>query len=290
MATPGLSLVGFLDEPNGIHHLRNACIAADPSEAALQAEWQAARARLGAPVPNAGLPNIQPLPDQAQAHIALLRQQPWVQAAFQSSLIGASFQMVEIEPLLAFQLTVDMDRSNHHHNRSTAAPSLDELLQICLPLTNAAENVQAYPAPGAMLITSRGLNFHAVRQGLMADDAGNLLTDQSGNNFVGLAIGVRLPLLHVVRFNGRCYLHNGYHRAMGARRRGATHVPCVLRDVTTPAAVGIAAGHTFELGQLESQDPPTLAHYTQDRAYEVRLRTFTRKIHVSWAEYVTPED
>jgi hypothetical protein len=159
-----------------------------------------------------------------------------------------------------------------------------------LPLTNAAENVQAYPAPGAMLITSRGLNFHAVRQGLMADDAGNMLTDQAGNHFVGLAIGVRLPLLHVVRFNGRCYLHNGFHRAIGARRRGATHVPCVLRDVPTPQAAGIDPRTTFDVPLLESADPPTLAHYTQARSYDVRLRTFTRKIHVSWAEYVTPDD
>jgi hypothetical protein len=49
MPTAGLSLVGFMDEPKATHHLLTACIPANPSPAAIKAEWEAARAKHGPP-------------------------------------------------------------------------------------------------------------------------------------------------------------------------------------------------------------------------------------------------
>ena len=133
MPSPGLSLVGFLDQQSAITHLRSACVLADDSDLALQAEWSAAKAKLGPAVSNAGTPDIQPLPAAGVAHVASLTQQPWVQQALQhqGALLGASFQLVEIDPLLAFQFTVDAARSAHHNGGLPGKPSNDELLSIC---------------------------------------------------------------------------------------------------------------------------------------------------------------
>lgn len=280
MPSPGLSLVGFLDQQNAINHLRQACVLPDTSDPALIAEWSAARAKLGPPVAKAGAPDIQPLPAAGIAHVAQLTQQPWVQQALQhqGALLGASFQLVEIEPLLAFQFTVDTARSAHHNGGSPAKPNFDELLNICLPLQQAVEQIDIQQVPGSMMLKSRSLNLKMLAYGFMH------------GAFLGVHVGLALPFVHVVRHNGRCYLHNGFHRTVGLRIRGATHVPCVVRDVPDHQSVGLAPGGTFDAALMESIDPPTLSHFVNGRAHQVTLKSYHRTLHVSWAEYATTHD
>src|SRR5258708_6142220 len=81
--TPGISMVGFMtDQQQAINHLRTACVPPVDTDAALIAEWQAAQAQLGAPIPNAGNPNIQPFPAAHQAHVQTLVQN-WTQLGLQ---------------------------------------------------------------------------------------------------------------------------------------------------------------------------------------------------------------
>lgn len=98
-----------------------------------------------------------------------------------------------------------------------------------------------------------------------------------------------IALVDEARHNGRHYLHNGFHRCLALRRAGATHAPCILRDVPDHAAVGIHGG-TFSPPLLESANPPTLGHFTQGRAYDVQLKNVARYLHVSWAEYVVADE
>ena len=104
---------------------------------------------------------------------------------------------------------------------------------------------------------------------------------------VGLVVGFGSNFLNAIRVGKRLLLHNGYHRAVGLRLRGATHAPCVFRDVADHQAVGLKPGGTFDPTTMESADPPTVAHFTQGRAYDVQLKAYSRTLHVSWAEYVT---
>ena len=140
-----------------------------------------------------------------------------------------------------------------------------DLFSMCLPLAPMLEHVRTNPAPNplnpnAMLVTSKGLNFHAAEAGLMQTPHGS---------FIGVRVGVTVPLMHVVRYNGRCYLHNGFHRAVGLLARGVTHAPCVLRDVPDFGAVGVKPGQTFQGPLLESANPPTLTHFGGGRGYNV---------------------
>jgi hypothetical protein len=276
MPTRGQSLVGFLDQAEALNHLKTLCVVNNPNDdVALLAEWAAARQRLGASTPNAGNPEVLAIPREGAAHIQHLMQQQWVtQAMTAPDLQGSQFCLVEIKPLLAFQLTVDGKRSQHHNGHVQGVPALSDALPICLPHQPAQEPLKIFQVPGSMMVTSRSLNFQAVAQGYLF------------NTFIGLQVGVGAPFVHVVRYNGRCYLYNGFHRVVGLGKLGATHVPCVFRDVQQPDQIGIKQG-TFQLPLLESADPPTIAHYVEDRAYEVELKAFTRTLHVSWADYVT---
>ena len=90
-------------------------------------------------------------------------------------------------------------------------------------------------------------------------------------------------------FDVGSYLMNGFHRALGARKRGAGMMPCLFRDVATHKEVGIRDdGSTFHLTLLESADPPTLRHFTQNHAHDVAIRKFSRVLQVNWSEHALP--
>lgn len=289
MPTPGLSLVGFMDQQQAINHLRRDCVPSDPSDAALIKEWSAAKAKKGYPIGTAGSPYVLPIAGADAAYIQQLMAQPWVQAAFQMfGYAQADFKLVEIEPLLAYQFTVDADRSKHHCG-GLKNPSVADLMKICLPQAQVRPaDISPFVDVGqwhCATIKSRNLSMRQLNRGIF-----NL--NQNGYEcwVAGMQIHVTLPFVHVVRYNNKYYLHNGFHRAYGARMAGAKNIPCLVRDVQTPEQAGIVAGATFPLALLESGDPPTLGHFTRGCAYDVKLRSLSRLIHVAWTETVVPDE
>jgi hypothetical protein len=272
MPSAGLSLVGFMDEPQATTHLSTACILGNPSPAGIKAEWDAARARRGPPIAGAGHPNILDIPPADQPYITALCQEPWI-AQWLPNIPGAEFKLVEIDPLLAFQFSVDTTRSDHHCAALPKPPGVADLFPICLPLHRPSGEYHVNQLPQSVIIKSRSLNLTMMAAGI-------------GPDIAGINFGWAVPLLHVVRFNGRCYLHNGFHRAFGARLAGATHIPCIFRDVADAESAGIKSdGSTFGLPLLESNDPPTLGHFTKGLAHSATLRALTRILHVSWSSY-----
>jgi hypothetical protein len=188
--------------------------------------------------------------------------------------------MVEIEPLLAFQIAVDNDRSGNHCGTLATPPTLDQVFAVCLPTAPPIENFNYQRLGQSAIIKSiQGLNLRVLEQGIIQ------------NLFAGLVFGPALPFTSVSRLNGQMYLSNGYHRAFGLRRAGATHMPCLVRDVPDAQAAGInAAGGTFSEQLLTSANPPTVGHFARGRAQDVQLRRLSRILHVSWADYVWAEE
>src|SRR5271169_1562479 len=70
MPTNGLSLVGFLDQQPAMNLFRNSCVpVANATDQQLITDWQMARASIGAPIANAGIPDIQPIPTSHKNYI-----------------------------------------------------------------------------------------------------------------------------------------------------------------------------------------------------------------------------
>jgi len=287
MPSAGLSLFAFMTQQDAVAHLLAHCIPANPDVNALIAEWQAAQLRRGAPMPG-GNPDIRDIPAAHQPYINRLMQQDWV-ALLLGRQPSAQFKLVEIDPLLTIHFMADLDRSMAHCNALPQNPSIADLLPLCLPAVYAQEKINMIRLPdgqskqlsvGSFLLTARSLNVRVVDTGFF-----------QGDNRIGIQFGMPVPLVHVVRFNGRYYLHDGLHRTMGARFKGATHIPCLVRDVQSPADIGLKTDRsTFTLPVLESADAPTVGHFTQGRACEVQLKRFNRVIHVSWAEYAISDE
>lgn len=275
MAAPGLALVGFMQRDFAIHYMANECVPANADPAALEAEWLAAVGKIGAPQTTAGLPNVRNLPAPQQAHVQQIMASADWQATF-SANPNWEIKLVEVAPLLAYQFSILDGAASMHGSQLGLGPSLDDLLQTCLPLTATPENFTIAQTGNAALIQSRSLNLRPL----------SFWSPQPG--IIALQVGGALPFVHVVRFNGRCFLHNGYHRAYAALMSGATEIPCIFRDVATEHEIGLGPG-TFDLALLQSANPPTLHHFTNGQAYPVDLVIKTRSIHISWTDWVTPE-
>jgi hypothetical protein len=286
MSSDGLSLVGFIDDPaTALNHLRVACVPvpANKPESALLADWAVAKGRLGAPIPSAGKPTHQSIP-LSDPHIQQLLLSPWGDPVRFYLGQGAEFRLIEIDPLLAFQLTVDRDRSQHHClGQLSSPPSWPELLELSFPLSlptdpkhffhqgNEADAVQS------IIIRSRSLNLGIGTQ---------YIPKLQPDNFAGIVFAWRLPVVHVVEFNGNCYLHNGFHRVCGAKLAGAAYIPCLYRKAVSPTDAGIVGlPATFGQSVLESGNPPTVGHFTQNRAFDVKLRATSRIIQITWSQH-----
>ena len=131
-----------------------------------------------------------------------------------------------------------------------------------------------------MVVSSPDLNVSAQAP-LWAEVApGGAL---AGGVLTGPVLGTRVPAVQVAKFNGRYYLHNGYHRVYCIGRKGAEYVPCVVLDFDT---LGQAIGgiSVFSRDLLESDDPPTLAHVIDGRAADARVYRVHREITVTWTE------
>ena len=280
MPSNGLSLVGFMsDRDQALRHLRTQCVPVEDTDQALDAEWQSAQALKGAPVNRAGQPNFGTLPATHAQYVAAFSTIPWFIANQALGLAGLTFEWIEIDKLLAFQFVVDTDRSHHHCASLSSPPTDDELFKMCLPHQLPQEAWAEVVTENSLIIRSKNTGVHTIARGLFP--AGD-------HTAAGIIFGSSLALVHVVRLNGRCYLHNGFHRVYGARMAGATHVPCVFRDVADAKEAAITPPQTFDLALMESADPPALEHFSSGRALQIQIRAANRFLHVSWAEYVMP--
>lgn len=278
MPVPALSLVGFLDAPRAISHLATECISSSGDPSQLEVEWETARKALGEATPNAGHPQVLALPDGAGSHIKAALALPWaIGLSNDVSLSQPEFRLVEIDPLIAFQLTVDMARSDDHCKPLSNPPTLEEMLSVCLPLEAPQEKITIQRQANSVLVQARSLNLRLLDAGAFE------------NRFAGITFGAGLAFVQVVRHNENYYLWNGFHRCVGLRLAGATHVPCIVRDLIDVSLLSILE-NSFKLALLESSNPPTLAHFTSGRAHSVQLKVVTRMLHVSWTEWAVSSE
>src|SRR5690348_15767674 len=109
MPLPGISLVGFMDQQAAMGYLQISCVPADPDPAILTAEWQTATGKLGPAIANAGYPAISTIPATHNQHVQQL--QTNLAGLFQT---GWSVCLVEIDPLLAYQVHIVQGHSVNH--------------------------------------------------------------------------------------------------------------------------------------------------------------------------------
>lgn len=285
MSLQGLSLIGFVkDERGAIGYLQRACVPPSGSnQSALRKQWQDATRQLGAPFPNAGTPTVESVPSQFDGYLGGVKSRREYAGAFKDK--NWKFQMVEVAPLLAFQYHVLVDHSDNRCATVKDVPSIDEMIKLCLPQQPENYQIQTTVTDRSAVIKCSNLNVNIGARGVIE-------IDPRGPKPIGILVSGNLPFVEVSRFNGYCYLRNGYHRAYGLARRGATHIPCVLRDVASIDETGVKEdGSTLGSAIMhDANNRPTLGHFIQNRACAVAIRKMERIITVNWSECVVDDE
>jgi hypothetical protein len=276
MPVPALALVGCMPCDFALRYLSTECVPTDPDPAALVAEWHSACGLIQGPPPNVGTPEILEIPDSHQGYVTQLRESAQWKQVFEEDP-NLQVKMVEAAPILAYQFQVLDGPAGQHGGGLSSPPAIDELLSACLPMMPVAENFRWTSTPNSVLVETRALNLRPA-----------LVPVPTEPGTFTFRVGVALPFVHVVRFEGRCFLFNGYHRTYAALARGATHVPCVFRDVATLPEIGIGPG-TFPPEAFQSENPPCMHKFATGQAHQVQLVVKTRTVQLVMTDWVTPE-
>ena len=221
-------------------------------------------------------PALEPLPPEAAAHVASLRAVPLFAATYGPQ---SEIKMVELGKLIACQMWVDTDVSGTILAAGMhSAPTFDELLNTCLPLSVIPPaQYRVYPVPNGLVAYSMNNSFYAQGPGL------NLATGQ-----ITLALTGGANLMLVREHAGRYVLANGYHRAWLLRTRGVERVPAVVVPVATPEAVLLGEGF-FKAGVLFGPRPPVINDFLDDGlSTTVEVRSMLKAVKVTVETLLIP--
>jgi len=270
----GLSLFAFLPKPYALTYLDRDCIGLRSQDR--KDAYAKALALLGQPFPHTGLPDVQPIPNGHQAHLDAVTQNPQF-ARTVAGFNAASFGLVEIDPLIAFQVHLSVERGNE---RAPTDTSIGAMLDLCLPASpmdvKADWTVGGGPLVGNVTLMSDSLNLTTLGPPSIPP---NGAVDSAAE--IGPILGVASDLVHVFEVQGRFYLRNGYHRAWAIRRAGETHMPALILQANAYAQAQVLDGH-FPQALVTGPNPPTMAHFTQGRAYPIKLRRARRRARITW--------
>ncbi len=235
MPIQALSIFACLPERQALEYLQNQC--GFPRQVCLGKLAQA-RARYGKPMSRAGHPDILAIPPEYAPYLEEVKGSPRFRETIDNGNIAHSFQLVEIDPLLAFQFYISLD----HMPQLSANPTLEETLHLCLPTDVDVPQVSYtwYQAGG--IVTGVTLNFPGMNTRLYRHPQFLPDPQQKLLGFVGLFVGIGSPLIQVAKFEGRYYLKNGYHRVYALIKAGMTHVPCILLEAKSESQHWLGRG------------------------------------------------
>lgn len=161
---------------------------------------------------------------------------------FQRSFLNTpfTFGMVEIDTLVAPQREVYLNYVDEMEQRIPENPTLDDLIDICMPLNPSPPDPKVTKTGNDSWIFSspspdfRFLGGHLKEQ-LTQEDI--QLTQVGGFpvRAITLFVGYGSSSVNVIHANNRLVLSNGFHRVYALRRRGITRIPVVIQEVTNTA-------------------------------------------------------
>ena len=201
-----------------------------------------------------------------------------------------SIKVVDLTKVLTFQKLVKVDGLAERLSPIISDKSNKEkLAKFCLPL-------DAPELPQGLIpdMDKHGFSISSLNPNLRfagAQAGAIAITPQEGLppvNMLGITflISMGASYMQVAKYNGRAFLRDGNHRAVGLLQNGITQVPCVFIEATSFEQVGADPASTLSHEILYGQRPPYLKDFIADLVSVAALQPSTRRvIHLRASEF-----
>jgi hypothetical protein len=211
---------------------------------------------------------VRDLPPILNKHAERLRELPSAAPYFSE---GWTVQLADLKRVCAFQPQVFIDSAERMARVKSA--DLEEVAQISLPAESRSQTFEPTfdSQRNAWSISSPNPNLRVV--GTLG---GPLQNAPHGSISVGFFVAVLPSFMQVARFQGRYFLRDGYHRAIGLLMAGISQVPVFVTDISEIERL-VPAGMLPQAAFLGPR-PPTLPDYLDDSVSAAVQAPATQKL------------
>src|SRR5260370_6697528 len=285
----GRALFGFMNEQDAANFLSGMCVIQDQDEfESYKKKWAPAaesasqlKLRVLSPVNQRELP---------QSHSEYLKQLT-ASAGFRQ-VFGTNFAVREVElaRVIAFQRHIDTEYAEELANKMASDDK--SVLECCLPLAFKQELQISFDQ------TVPGVTFSSVSPklqlgGLQIIGVGGPEVTIGGHRVqqvgVMFLIVTQPNCVHVVRYESRYFLKNGYHRAYAALLSNRSNIPAVVSRAQDFLTVGALNPTFFSRELLLSAAPPLLCDFLNEKiAVDVTLKPMRKILRPRVDEFLAP--
>ncbi|MBV8754722.1 MAG: hypothetical protein JO328_17825 [Hyphomicrobiales bacterium] len=222
---------------------------------------------------------VLPLQDaQAIAEIARIMELPECKAAFPPGSWTAQF--VEIGKLIAVQPSIDV-----RYAEIIGAAGLDPENPIsAVPLCFAHKH--GLPFHVSLDQPQKSVSISGIHPAFEVLSLRCTQQQNDGPLIVSFMVAAPPNIVVVLRWSGRLFLSNGYHRIYRLMQAGFSHVPCVVREAPSLAHIAPYGPTFFQEPVLMAPRPPLFGDFADpELALIVPLRATRRVIRIRPDEY-----
>jgi hypothetical protein len=277
------ALIGWMAEAEGVATLLGRGITGSELPVEQRALAEAFRVRV------AGMPRyepVDPVVNDTPVELSEIAQREELIATF----VGVRWRIavVDLRKVLSFQKIVEVEGIEE---RLGSLDDYGRLVDLCLPRRQPVPPSGALSDPDGKGFTISSVNPNLRIAGGQLAEA--VVSPQPGAPSVRMQAVTFLVFfgasyLQVVKYKGRSFVRDGYHRAAGLIRRGIFEVPCVLIEADSFEQLGAPQG-SFTYEVLFGDHPPELRHFWDDTVAADVDRIAVRKVvRIRADEFVVP--
>ncbi len=257
---PAKALIGWMPERDAQTLLAIPLTPVTPLPEHVQRVQEAHRAVRSRPI---GIDQTQLLSDigeDLRDYLATLQEHPCYK---QYIVSGCTIRIVDLNKICALQPVVHLDYLDHSdHLKKLTQQVVQEdvlsLVKITLPIPTAELPVQSDQQQNAWILQCNHPDTRIV---------GHFTTRvELGPGLFGMGYGFCIALLpsfvQVVRYRGRYFLKDGYHRSLALLQRGITHIPVIFREMAESENLDIKGRFPDET--ICAARPPLFPDYLRD--------------------------
>jgi hypothetical protein len=219
------------------------------------------------------------LPAELEAHVELVKATPAGSHMFAE---GWDVALVDLTRVCAYQPLVLSDQAIDRAGGVTPH-DLQTIAEVALPVAGEVElPFQFDRVKQTWMVSSANSNLRIV------GPVGPIVTSPGKPPVIGFEVTINQSFLQVVRYHGRYFLRDGYHRAYGFLHAGITTVPAFVRDMAEFESMVPDPRVLLPQDSYCGPRPPVLPDYTDEAVSAPVWVPAARKLVLVQAVELTP--